>query len=51
MKIARRLWKQVRTEEKGDFANLPSKLSNYANQEFSKMSVLLKRVRFGEKVL
>lgn len=36
VKIARRAWKQVRTAEKRDFVNLPSKLSNYVNQEFSK---------------
>lgn len=36
MKIARRAWKQVRMGERRDFVNLPSKLSNYVNQEFSK---------------
>lgn len=36
VRIARRAWKQVRTGERGDFVNLPSKLSNYVNQEFSK---------------
>jgi len=36
VKIAGRAWKQVRMGEKGDFLNLPSNLSNYVNQEFSK---------------